>query len=296
MDPLVNYCVEEIKKRSLKDGGFVSGVKGGYRPDSTAWAAIALSAARVDDPMIHLARSRLVSDQQEDGRIPVSPVHPEAFWPTPVVILAWQGSPVHGEPQSRAVKFLLDTTGAYWPKDPNAAMAHDTSIKGWSWIEHTHSWVDPTALSIQALKVTGHEKHQRSSEALRMLLDRQLPRGGWNCGNTKVYGKELRPMPDSTGIALDALSGMVPLIKIRHSIDYLKNRLRKVRSPLSLGWGILGLGAWSERPAEAPKWLMECWRLQDRYGRYDTSLISLILLARLAPSGLMSAMRRKNIS
>ena len=296
MDPFVNSCVEELKERSLTDGGFASRVRGGYRPDSTAWAIIALNAAGIDDPMIHLARSRLVSDQLEDGRIPVSPSHPEAFWPTPVVILAWQGSPVHGEPQSLAVKFLLDTTGAYWPKDPDAAMAHDTSIKGWSWIEHTHSWVDPTALSLQALKVTGHEKHQRSAEAVRMLLDRQLPRGGWNCGNTMVFGKELRPMPDSTGMALDALSGMVSLKKIRDSIDYLKNRIRKVRSPLSLGWGILGLGAWGEKPVETPKWLMECWRLQDRYGSYDTSLISMILLARLAPSGLRSAMERKVIS
>jgi len=295
MDPFVDPCVEELKKRSLKDGGFASSVKGGYRPDSTGWAVIALDAAGVDDPMIHLARSRLVSDQQKDGRISVSPAHPEAFWPTSVVILAWQGSLAHKEPQSLALRFLMDTSGAHWPKDPKAAMAHDTSIKGWSWIENTHSWVDPTALSIQALKVTGHEKHQRSAEAVSMLLDRQLPRGGWNCGNTMVFGKELRPMPDSTGIALDALSGIVPLKRIQDSIGYLKKRIRNVRSPLSLGWGILGLGAWGERPAEASKWLMECWRLQKRYGSYDTSLIGLILLAHLAPSGLMSAMGRKDI-
>jgi hypothetical protein len=246
--------------------------------------------------MIHLARTRLVSDQQEDGRIPVSTAHPEAFWPTSSAILAWQGSPFHREPQSRAVKFLLATTGAHWPKDPDAAMAHDTSIKGWSWIEKTHSWVNPTALSLQALKVTGYERHQRSIEAARMLLDRQLPKGGWNCGNTLVFGKELRPMPDSTGMALDALSGMVSLEKIRDSISYMKNRIRKVRSPLSLGWGILGLGAWGEKPAEASKWLMECWRLQDRYGSYHTSLISMILLAHLASSGLKSAIERKDIS
>jgi len=293
MDPFVKSCVEALKKRSLKDGGFTSRVKGGYRPDSTAWAVIALSAAGIDDPMIHLARSRLVSDQKEDGRIPVSQEHPEAFWPTSLAILAWQGSSTHSAPQLLAVKFLLETTGAHWSKDPEAAMSHDTSIKGWSWIENTHSWVDPTALSLQALKMTGYEKHQRSAEAARMLLDRQLPKGGWNVGNTMVFGKELRPMPDSTGMALDALSGMVPLKRIQDSIRYLKERIRNVRSPLSLGWGILGLGAWGERPAEAPKWLMECLQLQNRFGSYDTSLISLILLAHLAPSGFMSAMGKK---
>ena len=42
-----------------------------------------------------------------------------------------------------------------------------------------------------------------------MMLDRQLPHGGWNYGNTYVFGRELRPMPESTGAALTGLAGQV---------------------------------------------------------------------------------------
>ncbi|MFH1350092.1 MAG: prenyltransferase/squalene oxidase repeat-containing protein [Pseudomonadota bacterium] len=293
-DPFVKSCVEELKDRALTDGGFRSTVKGHYGPDSTAWAIIALNAVGWDGYLIDLARSRIAGDQHEDGRISVSPSHPEAFWPTPLAVLAWENSPFHKKAQLRAIDFLIGTSGAYWPKDPKAAYVHDTSLRGWSWIERTHSWVDPTSLSVQALKLTGHENHHRVTEAVRLLLDRQLPNGGWNCGNTIVFGKELWPLPDSTGIALDALSGTVPLQTVQSSLNYLKMRIIKVRSPLSLGWGLLGLGAWGEKPTQAKEWLVECRQLQERYGSYNTSLVSLILLAYLAPSGLLSLITKQD--
>jgi hypothetical protein len=73
----------------------------------------------------------------------------------------------------------------------------------------THSWIEPTALGVIALKAAGHERHERVQEAIRMILDRQLPHGGWNYGNTFVFGRELRPMPESSGAALAGLAGQV---------------------------------------------------------------------------------------
>jgi hypothetical protein len=60
-----------------------------------------------------------------------------------------------------------------------------------------------------ALKATGHLQHDRVREGIRMMLDRQLPHGGWNYGNSVVFGRELRPMPESTGAALTGLAGQV---------------------------------------------------------------------------------------
>lgn len=288
MDPLVSSCVEELRKRFLGHGGFQDASEGAYRPDATAWAVMALRAAGINGPIIGLSQERLVKDQQGDGRIGITPDHPEAFWPTPLAILAWQGSSLHKKAQASALDFLLGITGAHWPKEPGAASSHDTALIGWPWIEKTHSWVEPTCLAIQALKATGHEKHGRVTEAVRMLLDRQLPKGGWNCGNTMVFGRELQPLPDYTGIALDALSGLVPIQGIQKSLQYLRRRIQEIRSPMSLSWALLGLGAWGERPGEAWKWLAESWGLQERYGPYATSLISMLLIAHLSPSGLMS--------
>ncbi len=119
-----------------------------------------------------------------------------------------------------------------------------------------------------------------------MLLNRQLPKGGWNYGNTIVFDQELFPMPDTTGIALTALAGQVPQNQINKSLDYLKNRVKQTRTPLSLGWALLGLGAWGERPAESQDWILETLKKQKVFGPYDTSSLSLLIIAFLSTSGL----------
>ena len=64
-------------------------------------------------------------------------------------------------------------------------------------------------MGILALKAVGFAGHDRVKEAVRMILNRQLPSGGWNYGNTTVFKRELLPMPEHTGQALCALSGFV---------------------------------------------------------------------------------------
>jgi hypothetical protein len=120
-----------------------------------------------------------------------------------------------------------------------------------------------------------------------MLMDRQLPGGGWNYGNTLIFGKELFPMADATGMALNALSGKISRESIATSLEYLRKETRRLRTPLSLGWGLLGLGAWGERPEDSRVWLMETLKKQDRFGPFDTSLLSLLLIAFSANRGLV---------
>jgi hypothetical protein len=119
-----------------------------------------------------------------------------------------------------------------------------------------------------------------------MLMDRQLPKGGWNYGNTSVYGLELYPQMENTGLALSALPGYAPKKNVQPSLDYLGSAIRKVRTPLSLGWGLLGLGAWGDRPAHSRAWVMESLKRQEKHGSYDTTLLSLLSLAFLARGGL----------
>lgn len=284
---------EALRSRALSGGGFSHRPAGEYRADATAWAAMALAAAGTEEGLLGMARDRIADEQQEDGRVSVSPEHPEAFWPTPLAVLAWEGSPAHREAQSRAVTFLEKTTGRHFVKDPDAPVKHDTSIKGWSWIAGSHSMVEPTALSLIALRTAGQGEDGRTREAIRMLMDRQLSAGGWNYGNTSVYGKELYPQTENTGLALDALAGRVSRNDVARSLGYLKDRLTHVRAPLSLGWGLLGLGAWGARPGNARLWLRESFELQRKYGPYDTTLLSLLLLSFLATGGLGSVVGRQ---
>jgi hypothetical protein len=75
-----------------------------------------------------------------------------------------------------------------------------------------------------------------------------LPKGGWNYGNTSVFGQELNSMPGPTGIVLQALVEQVPKEQIEESLIYLKTAVEKLYTPFALGWSLIGLSAWKERP------------------------------------------------
>ena len=112
--------------------------------------------------------------------------------------------------------------------------------------------------------------------------------GGWNYGNTTVFGQELHPSLDATGIALAALAGKVMRESVQDSLEYATSNSSRVRSPIGLGWAILGLGAWGHRPRQSEEWIFECLERQRRYGVYDTPSLCLLLAALIAPEGLGS--------
>jgi hypothetical protein len=133
-----------------------------------------------------------------------------------------------------------------------------------------------------ALMVTGHRQHDRVREAIRMMLDRQLPHGGWNYGNTLIFGRELHPMPESTGAALVGLTGQVEQGTVARSLDYLQGEIDRLRTPVSLGWALLGLAAWDQWPSNGAALVERCVANQTRYCDYDTSSLCLLFLGALA--------------
>jgi hypothetical protein len=286
VEDLVSFWVNQVKGRVLPDGGFSPHPRGQYRPDATCWAILALVSDPANRGLLARARSRLAADQFPDGRLCISPDHSEAFWPTFLAVFAWQQSPAYRENQARAADFLLSSSGRHWPRAADSATAHDSNIKGWPWIAHTHSWAESTALALMALKIAGYGGHERVKEAARLLLDRQLPHGGWNYGNTFVYEQELRPMPLSTGIVLNALRDQTSLATIQRSLTYVQSRVASLPTPRSLGWSLLGLGAWGARPESSRPFVAACLKNQERYGSYDTSSLSLLLVALQSPGGL----------
>jgi hypothetical protein len=276
----IDLCLKAIEARSLPDGGFCENQNGIYRPDSTAWAALALAKNGINNRFSDAGRAFLAASQLGDGRIALQGAN-DAYWPTSIAVLAWQGNGQFDRPKNRAIKFLLETKGKHWPKNTKSPVAHDLSIVGWPWIAGTHSFVEPTSLALLALEVTGQSGYPRFQEGVRMLLDRQLPKGGWNYGNTLVYGKELYPFADSTGIVLAALAGHAAKDQIKSSISYLSTQVEQCRTPLSLAWALFGLGAWGEFPDEGLFWIIETLKKQDIYGPYQTSFLSILSLAYL---------------
>ena len=271
-----------LLRRALPSGGFSDRAGGQFQVDSTAWGILAFRACGGSEELLELSRRLLMREQRQDGRLCVSSNHPASYWPTSLAILAWQDSLPCREGQQRAIRFLLDTTGFHFPRTSDAALAHDSLLKGWPWVDATHSWVEPTAMSVMALHVTGHVHHDRVKEAVHMLLDRQLPHGGWNYGNTFVFGKELHPMPESTGAALVGLCGIADREAVLASLTYLRNEVVRLETPISLGWSLLGLAAWRLSPPNAIALVERCLANQERYGEYETSALCLLVLGGLA--------------
>jgi hypothetical protein len=261
----------------------------GVRASSTAGAAPPADAAQAANPAD--AATAVARLQIADGRVSLSPLHPGAYSPTSIAVLAWHGRPEFADERQRAVGFLLAHGGNHFPRDPGSALSMDTDLEGWPWIDRTFSWAEPTALALLALDSARQGEHPRAAEGRAMLLDRQIVSGGWNYGNARVFGTALRPTPESTGLVLAALAGRAPEARVAASLAYLAGVAPALRSPLALGWALLALGAWNgSAPEFAAAAIRDTLARESRYGGYDSAELALLAVAAQAPRGLLAAL------
>jgi len=247
--------------------------------EATAWAILAMKSWGENKKILESACRHLSKKQSADGRLAAVDGHPEAYWPTSLALLSWLTVEGFEIEIHRAIQFLLANSGTVSFEQDSAMVIHDLSIKGWSWTENTYSWIEPTTMGVLALKASGYGNHNRAFEAIRLILNRQLPNGGWNYGNTMVFGKQLMPIPEYTGKALCALGGYTEIDFVKQSINYLNQKVKWIRTPQTLAWSIFGLKAWSVVLPQVSDWIIESLSLQSRYGKYNTVLLSQLLIA-----------------
>jgi hypothetical protein len=291
-EPAIDKYVRILKSRGV-EGGFANRPHGKPRTDATCWAILALEAAGDGTEAIEAARESLVAVQGPDGRVSISAQNPDACWPTPLAALAWHGSSACAEPCARALRFLIETDLTGIPETTDQTIVgHDVTLKGWPWVAQTSSWVEPTAYTLLALRSCGYADCSRTQDALRLLLDRQLPAGGWNCGSKIVFGREQRPMPEATGLTLASLADLVPETSVENSRVYLRSQLPHLDTPMSLAWAVLGLRAWHERLEPAPEQILRALDRAPESGPHDTVSLSLLLLAWHCRTGLVHFFER----
>ncbi len=251
--------------------------------EPTALAALALAAS---DPLTGREQSRaavrdaadwLAGLQQRDGALGIAPDLPQPRWTTALGVLVWSTSGRFLTARNKAVDWLLDRQGTTWTPDVAEPFGHDPRIPGWPWVEGTHSWLEPTAMAVLALRRAGRAEHRRTLDGQRLIRDRAIRTGGWNYGNSTVFGADLRPHPAPTGLALLALAGTddADSVIVERSCDYLATILPTTHAPQSLCFGILALAAWERRPAEADDWLRAA---HDRAARWSNSIAQLACL------------------
>ncbi|MEN6451990.1 MAG: prenyltransferase/squalene oxidase repeat-containing protein [Thermoguttaceae bacterium] len=274
------------------------GYRRGARPmvEPTALAAIALSTAGRPDAAAP-ALEWLASAQSANGSLGIDADTREPCWPTGWAFLAWQTALRCGTANaakwslaaSRATDWILNARGRPVAQPTTAdedrrIYGHDTTLLGWPWVEGTHSWVEPTAINLLGLRSAKQSEHARFREAVKLLLDRQLPDGGWNFGNTTVFGRVLRPQVQSTGLALAALGGEPVRAKVQRSVDWLSSRLSARVTAVSLSYALLGLAAHGVRPPDADRWLRAAAE-QTLAGDGSPYNLALLILAATRPWG-----------
>ncbi|HEY3393092.1 MAG TPA: hypothetical protein VGK58_10315, partial [Lacipirellulaceae bacterium] len=276
----VNWTLDLIDRlENVVPGGYSRG--GEPTTEPTALAGLALAVHGRIEPA-RLAATWLSNQQADDGCIGISPSRPTPCWPTGLAILLWRaiqsiaGSDAYGASIDLAVQWSLAQRGR--TQERSLYSGHDSTLVGWSWAANTHSWVEPSAMFVLALKAAGQGEHPRTREAVRLISDRLLPAGGCNYGNTIVLGQALVPHVQPTGLAMMALADEkhhVPQVEL--SLNFLRRELCEDTTTSSLCYGVLGLAAHDRMPAERFEWLERAYirTLSDGGGCYNLALLAL---------------------
>ena len=274
-----NWIADALDRLAKSPAGYHVGGPTAAEPSALAALAL-LGAGRIDDAKPHLkwlAENQISGDGSSS---PLSGLHWPG-WPTPLAIIACvvakQNLADFGIQMGRAKQWLLSEEGKTLEKSPE--FGHDGMLVGWPWVNGTHSWQEPTAWSVLALKSLGLATHPRTREGVRLLIDRLLPEGGCNYGNTYVLGQKLRPQVEPSGLTLLALAGEdSDDPRISRTIKYVASAISEPTTPISLGYGLVGLTAHRRAPADAAAWLESAYAHTIK--RESSSLpIALLVLA-----------------
>ncbi len=293
----IDAARDDLVRRKSGGPGWGYRTQGEAFVEPTALAGLALLACTPDaaaDRVVRKAAEWLAEIQSADGALGLSARIATPGWGTPWAMLFWAALDDYQPQRDKAAQRLVRTAGETWPAKASGPIAHDTSIPGWPWVEGTHSWLEPTAMAVLALRREGQGGHARVRQGIRMICDRALPGGAWNFGNPAMFGRTYPPQLAATGFALLALTGEDTAGElIEGGCRYLRRTLPHVRTPRSLAWGLIGLEAWQQRPAESDAWLEDsfAWIRRNRANPLD--LAQLILAAHRRTIDLLGAAASK---
>jgi hypothetical protein len=274
------------------DGGW--GAEPGKRSntEATALAVLALGTSAGSAASAALPRGlRWLADrQQPDGGWPLGAGQVESTWPTPLAVLAMLGRPELRERAAGGLRWLVGHAGRdpgwfirvlyrVWPGVLPVRM--DPTLKGWSWNPEAFSWVEPTAYALLALKkgraiLSGPEVDARIQEGESMLYDRVCEGGGWNYGNTSVYGVNVPPYPEVTAVALLGLQDRRETPRNRAGIEAMRRMLAEVDSGFALSWAIACLAVHGHDTAAERRRLAESYARTGFLGSTRTLALALI--------------------
>jgi len=277
------------------DGGWgaVPGKKS--NTEATALALLALkSVAKGDaEAAAQKAVKWLIDRQNADGSWPLNESLKAPSWSTALAMIALSDSADARDRLVKAGNWALEQEGSKPGILAQLIMAFSFQKKavhlnedliGWSWTPVTFSWVEPTSYFLIALKklkrhLTGKVVDERIQQGELMIYDRMCDSGGWNYGNSSVYGDRLWPYPDITALALIALQEHRERKENQLSIRALEEMAKTTDSGLALSWGLIGLSLYGRDGSELKKRLGERFAKTKFLGEHKPIALGILAMA-----------------
>lgn len=273
------------------DGGWPAAAGGPSSTEVTSLSVMALRGAG-DDDAVDQGLEWLRRNQRRDGGWPITEAIAESGWATSLAVLALVGDPSNHERAMKGARWLLEQEGRpvpwitrlffrLFPRYDVVELEPD--LKGWPWYCGTFGWVEPTAYALIALKAMRGKlsAEDRIEEGERLILDRTCRGGGWNYGNSRVYGDELWPYPDTTALALIALGDRADLPEVSAGLNALDRMLEANRSVLATSLGLMAHRAHDLESSDLEDRLGD--RLEGKPAWLDVRALALAAMA-LEPS------------
>jgi hypothetical protein len=243
----------ELARRQLRSGGWSYLGSSQVSIEATSLGALALIG--VDQQKCVRALTCLFDSQLSNGGWPAFLPDAEASWTTSLAIATLSVLSDSADARDRAVNWAVTDKGRegdwFWRYKfkIDSAVRFRPELYGWPWIAGACSWVIPTGLMMVALKQFVYCKPRPEVTArlrlgAQMLLDRSCPDGGWNAGNSVVYGVPLPAHVESTAIALLGLQGEPDHPMIRAGLQWLEKTSASEQGISSLSWTVLCLAAY----------------------------------------------------
>ncbi len=252
----ISSLAETLRSRQMKSGGWAYFDSVQESLEATCLAELALAPERhanSSEAILFLLKSQL-----SDGGWPVFLGDSEGSWTTALALCTLNSTGDFTAAREKAFRWLYAERGReghwFWRwkfKTSDRNVRFDPDKYGWPWVTGSASWVIPTAFSIIAIEQftvcnRSEESEKRIHLGVEMLLDRECVDGGWNSGNSLVYGVPLRPHVEATAIALLALQDEQRIEMVQKSLSWLRQNAASVDSVSSLAWCILTLFVYQE--------------------------------------------------
>ena len=252
----ISSLAETLRSRQMKSGGWAYFDSVQESLEATCLAELALAPERQANSSA--AIRFLLKAQLSDGGWPAFLGDSEGSWTTALALCTLNSTGDFTAAREKAFRWLYAERGReghwFWRwkfKTSDRNVRFDPDKYGWPWVTGSASWVIPTAFSIIAIEQftvcnRSEESEKRIHLGVEMLLDRECVDGGWNSGNSLVYGVPLRPHVEATAIALLALQDEQRTEMVQKSLSWLRQNAASVDSVSSLAWCILTLFVYQE--------------------------------------------------